>query len=160
MAILVEAWNLQVSSRSGVWPGHGEHGALLGRHGSELSLLRREKIELDKQRSLKEREEERRWMESVLAREARQVQQERDLQERQRLELKRWLEALQNSSRAEELVRPLHSPLARISTRTTRSGRTWCTIKRCRQLPRRFGRSCETNGAYGRKQILQAPASS
>ena len=67
---------------------------------------RREKIELDKQRSAEERAEERRWMDSVLAREARQLQQERDLQERQRLELKRWLEALQNSSRAEELVCP------------------------------------------------------
>lgn len=49
-------------------------------------------------------------MDSVLAREARQLQQERDLRERQRLELKRWLEALQNSSRAEELVR---APLGR-----------------------------------------------
>jgi hypothetical protein len=44
-------------------------------------------------------------MRSVLAREQKQLQAELDLRDRQRLELQRWLAALAESTKAEELVR-------------------------------------------------------
>ena len=44
-------------------------------------------------------------MRGVLAREADQIAEENALRERQKLELQRWLHALQTASRAEALVR-------------------------------------------------------
>ena len=68
----------------------------------------REKIEADRKRTAEEREADATWMRGVLARESEQVQQEKALRERQRLELQRWLHALETASHAEELVcRPL-----------------------------------------------------
>ena len=66
--------------------------------------LCREKIEADKRRTLEERDADAAWMRGVLAREAEQIAEEDALRERQKLELQRWLHALQTASRAEALV--------------------------------------------------------
>lgn len=65
----------------------------------------REKLEADRVKSQRELEDDRAWMRDFLAREAAQVQAEQALRDRQREELRLWLEALRKSSKAEELVR-------------------------------------------------------
>lgn len=72
----------------------------------------REKLETDRVKSQQELEEDRLWMREFLARERKQMQAEQALRDRQREELRRWLAALQNSSRAEALVRPSCSLVA------------------------------------------------
>jgi hypothetical protein len=65
----------------------------------------REKLEADKRKSQEELEEDKAWMRDFLARERKQIQAEQGLRERQREEMRLWLEALRNSSKAEALVR-------------------------------------------------------
>jgi phosphoserine phosphatase len=69
------------------------------------SSVCREKLEADRLKTLQELEEDRAWMRDFLAREAAQIQAEQALRDRQREELRLWLEALKESSKAEELVR-------------------------------------------------------
>jgi hypothetical protein len=64
----------------------------------------REKIEADRRRTQEEQEADAAWMRVVLAREAEQIAQENALRERQKLEMQRWLHALQTSSHAKAMV--------------------------------------------------------
>lgn len=59
----------------------------------------------DRVQSQAELDGDREWMAAFLARERKQVQEEQALKDRQREEMRRWKDALDSASRAEELVR-------------------------------------------------------
>ena len=63
---------------------------------------------LDALRTQEELAADRLWMANLLERERKQIQAEQALKDRQREEMRRWKESLERSSKAQEMVRFQH----------------------------------------------------